>query len=295
MADKKQVFKSKTKKIYKHNKLNKASFSDFNLNDYRVYLNAIALLGGVDAKGKYLQPEILPREYTLSAKEFSQQFNIELKHAYSILKQSIDKLRKTDIKIERPDMFTTTYINICEMVQYNHREGTITIEFTQRIMEYLKQRDKIHFTLYNLKEIADLNSIYSVRIYELIQQWSTKGSIIFRINKDEQNPDKTCWREILGIASDQYKSYADLKRKVFTHALEEINAKTAYTLTMKEEKEGKKVVRVRFDFAPDIIHAGYDKDGVYRTRHQKPKKESTSISEEVKTDANSDQQELDFN
>ena len=42
MTEKPKVLKSKTKKIYKSNKLNKANFANFNLNDYRVYLNAIA-------------------------------------------------------------------------------------------------------------------------------------------------------------------------------------------------------------------------------------------------------------
>jgi plasmid replication initiation protein len=293
MTDKKQVLKSKTKKVYKHNKLNRANFSDFNLNDYRVYLNTIALLGGVDEKGKYLQPENLPREYTLSAKEFSQQFNIELKHAYTILKSSIDKLRKTDIKIEHQDMFTTTYINVCEKVEYKHKEGTITVLFTGSIMDYLRQKTK-NFTLYNLKEIAELTSLYAVRIYELIQQHSTSGYIIFNVESDTANPYKACWRDILGIVPGQYKKYSHLKEKVFAQAIKEINTKTTYNLTMTEEKEGKKVIRVRLDFEPDTIHVGYDKDGVRRTRHIKPKKQKSEALKNNNPDVHPSQQELDL-
>ena len=260
MTEKPTVLKSRTKKVYKSNKLNKANFADFNLNDYRVYLNAIALIGGVTEHGKYLQPPELKRMYTLSALEFAEQFNLAPNHAYSILKQASKKLMLTNIKIEKPDMFTTTYINICEMVEYNHKEGSITIEFTQRIMEYLKQRTK-NFTLYNLKEVADLTSIYAVRLYELVQQFNTTTGMV--IHTLEQ------WREMFGVQESQYKLYADLKRKVFNQALEEINTKTGYQLTMTEIKEGRKVVRVRFDFTPDKVISGVDlRTGKMTTRHK---------------------------
>ena len=263
-----KVLKSKTRKVYKSNKLNKASFLDYNLNDYRVYLNAIALIGGVTEQGKYIQPEDLPRQYKLSAKEFSEQFNIELKHAYGILKAAIDKLRKTDVRIEFPDLCKTTYINVCEKIEYNHNEGTIDILFTGSIMEYLKQRTK-NFTLYNLKEVADLTSLYAVRFYEIMQQFNTTSGMIIHTIKQ--------WREIFGLNSVQYPLYANLKQKIFNQALAEINNKTGYQLVMSEEKEGRKVVRVRFDFKPDMVQKGLDKrTGKTTTRHRKPKKSPTT-------------------
>lgn len=272
MNEKSTVLKSKTKKVYKSNKLNKANFANFNLNDYRVYLNAIALIGGVTAQGKYIQPDEVLREYRLSAIEFSNQFNIDIKNSYRILKQSTDKLMNTNIKIEKPELFQTWKINVCERAVYNEKEGTIDIMFTGSIMEYLKQRTK-NFTLYNLKEVADLTSIYAVRLYELMQQFnSTTGMLIDTIEQ---------WREMLGVQPTQYKLYADLKRKVFNQALEEINKKTGYTLIMTEIKEGRKVVRVRFDFNPDLIHSGIDAHtGEKRTRHIKPKTTKTVTEKE---------------
>jgi plasmid replication initiation protein len=242
MNDELSVLKSKTKKIYKSNKLNKANFAEYNLNDYRVYLNTIALIGGVTAQGKYLQPDDITREYTLSAKDFSEQFGIDIKNSYRILKQAANKLMKTDITIEKPELFETWRINVCEMAKYNEKDGTITIEFTQRIMEYLKQRTK-NFTLYNLNEVANLTSLSAIRLYELIQQFNTTtGYLIHTIEQ---------WRDIFGITPQFYKSYSDLKRKIFVQAMDEINTKTGYKLVLTEEKEGRKVIRVRFDFTKD--------------------------------------------
>ena len=286
VLDKPRVLKSKTRKVYKANKLNKASFANYNLNDYRVYLNAVALIGGVTTEGKYIQPHDIPREYTLTAREFSDQFKIDIKNSYRILKQAADKLMNTSIKVEKVELFETWRINVCEMVKYNERGGTITIEFTQRIMEYLKQRTK-NFTLYNLKEVADLTSLYAVRLYEIMQQFNTTTGMI--IHTLEQ------WREIFGITPELYKSYSDLKRKVFVQAMEEINTKTGYQLIMTEEKEGRKVARVRFDFTPDKVHTGLDtRTGKMTTRIRKPRKAKPTVTapEKLTPEVHPDQQEL---
>jgi plasmid replication initiation protein len=282
MTEKPKVLKSKTKKIYKSNKLNTANFANFNLNDYRVYLNAIALIGGVTAQGKYIQTTDLPREYRLSALEFSKQFNVAPNNAYKILKQATDKLMKTDIRIEGERKITR--INVCEKAEYNEKEGTIDILFTGSIMEHLKQKFKkdgtsaIPFTLYNLKEIADLTSIYAVRLYEYMQQWNTtSGMLIATIEK---------WREMLGVQPEQYKLYGHLKDKVFTQALEEINLKTGYKLVMTEIKEGRKVVRVQFDFTPDMVYSGTDpRTGETVDRHIKPKTKKLTAEEKLKLEA----------
>lgn len=290
MTEKPKVLKSKTKKVYKSNKLNKANFANFNLNDYRVYLNAIALVGGVTTQGKYIQPDELPREYTLSAIDFARQFNIAPNNAYKILKQAVKKLMKTDITIEKPELFQTWQINVCERAVYNEKDGNISILFTGSIMDYLKQRTK-NFTLYNLNEITELTSLYAVRLYELVQQFNTGTG--FLIHTIEQ------WREIFGLISTQYPLYANLKQKVLSQALEEINTKTGYKLTMTEEKEGRKVVRVRFDFTPDKILSGVDlRTGEMTTRHRKqskprkPKSVEKQEPENTTPEVNPDQQEL---
>ena len=285
MTEKSQVLKSKTKKIYKSNKLNKASFADFNLNDYRVYLNAIALVGGVTPQGKYMQSDELSREYTLSALDFARQFNIASNNAYKILKQAVKKLMKTDITIEKPELFQTWQINVCERAIYNENDGSISILFTGSIMEYLKQRTK-NFTLYNLNEITELTSLYAVRLYELVQQFNTTTG--FLIHTMEQ------WRNVFGISQEQYKMYHQIKQKVFLQAMNEINVKTGYQLTMTEEKEGRKVVRVRFDFTPDKVQTGLDtRTGKLTTRVRKPRKPKQVTAIEELT-IHQEQQELEL-
>ncbi|MDC0865100.1 replication initiation protein, partial [Rickettsiaceae bacterium] len=158
---------SKTPKIYKNKKLNTANFGDFTHNDYQVFLHLVSKLGGVDAEGKYLQPEQLEREHVLTAKEFSDVFNTDIHNSYRLLNKSCRKLMKTDLTVTRNESPELWQINICSMAKYNKKEGRITIQFTDSIMPYLAQV-KQKFVLYNLKEIANFGSLYTTRLYELV-------------------------------------------------------------------------------------------------------------------------------
>jgi plasmid replication initiation protein len=238
-----KVFDSKTPKIYKNKKLNTANFSDFTHNDYQVFLHLVSKIGGVDEYGKYLQPEQLQREHLLTAKEFSEVFNNDLSNSYKLLYKACKKLMKTSISVERLEVKEIWEMNICSMAKYNKDNGSIIIEFTDRIMPYLAQV-KEKFILYNLKEIANFGSLYTTRLYELLQEFKETGWMIKSVGQ---------LRDIFAVG-DKYKFYGHFKTKTFGHACEEINANYNINLSFEEIKEGRKVVAVRFSFNPVKVH-----------------------------------------
>ena len=273
------LLKNKTPKVYKNKKLNNANFNDYNLNEYQVFLHLVTKVGGVDEIGKYLQPENLQRIYTLEATEFAEIFQLDVKHVYKILTVACKKLMKTSITLERPDLFSTYEINVCSMAEYNHKKGSITIEFTDRIMPYLAQA-KQRFVLYNLKEIANFGSLYTTRLYELIQEFKDTGHVIKSVVQ---------LRDIFAVGS-QYVKYNDFKRKTFAHAVEEINSQFDIMLSFTEIKDGRKVVAVKFDFIPTYILRGVDRTGKPKNTYIKPKRKK--VTEIDKSKENLTQTEL---
>jgi plasmid replication initiation protein len=254
------VFKSKTPKIYKNKKLNNANFGDFNHNDYQVFLHLVSKIGGVDEYGKYLQSEQLKREYVLTANEFNKVFNTDLSYCYKIIHKACKKLMKTSINVEKPETSEIWEINVCSMAKYNQKAGSITIKFTDDIMPYLAQV-KQRFILYNLKEIANFGSLYTTRLYELIQEFKETGWFIKSVQQ---------LRELFAVG-DKLKSYADFKRKTFTHACQEINDNYNLGLFFEEIKEGRKVVAIRFSFKPVVILSITDqKTGITKNIYKKP-------------------------
>jgi plasmid replication initiation protein len=265
-------YKSKTPKVYKNKKLNNANFGTYNLNDYQVFLQFISKLGGVDERGKYLQAEQIQREHTLSAREFSTLFNIDLTGAYKVLQRAGKKLARTAITLEKPELFETWEIPVC-IAKYNHKEGSLTVKFTEEIMPYLAQV-KSKFVLYNLKEVSNFGSLYSTRLYELIQEFKDTGWLLKSVEQ---------LREIFAVG-EKYPEYKSFKARTFTHAVDEINSQYEIDLCFTEIKEVRKVVAIRFEFKPTFVKKAVDPiTGKIRNIYIKPrvkpkqKKEATEI------------------
>ena len=265
------ILKSKTPKVYKNKKLNNANFGNFTHNDYQVFLHLVSKIGGVDEFGKYLQPDKLEREHILTAIEFSKLFNTDVSNCYRFLHKACKKLMKTSIILEKPELSEVWEINICSTAKYNTKQGTITIQFTDSIMPYLAQvRER--FVLYNLKEIANFGSLYTTRLYELIQEFKETGWLLKSVSQ---------LREVFAVGNN-LKLYADFKRKTFAHACQEINDNYDIGLRFEEQKEGRKVVAVKFFFKQTIVtQVTNQKTGKTTNIYSKPKTQ-TSTKKKVK-------------
>ena len=262
-----QIYKSKTPKTYKNKKLNNANFGNFTHNDYQVFLHLVSKLGGVDEFGKYLQPEKLKREHILSAKEFSEVFNTDISNCYRFLHKACKKLMKTSIILEKPELSEVWEINVCSTAKYNSKQGTITIQFTDSIMPYLAQvRER--FVLYNLKEIANFGSLYTTRLYELIQEFKETGWMLKSVEQ---------LRETFAVGKNKFRLYGHFKKNTFAHACQEINDNYDIGLRFEELKEGRKVVAVKFFFKQTIVtQVTNQKTGKITNIYSKPKTQTNT-------------------
>jgi len=238
----KELYESRTPKVYKSPKLNQSNFGDFTHTDYQVYLMLLSKLGGVDKNGKYLQSEELKREHTLSAKEFGQMFKVAPQNSYVALKKAVNKLLKTDITV--PEDGTNSYwrINVCSQAKYVKDEGKIEIQFTDSIMPYLKQV-KERFMVYNLADISNFKSIYATRLFELLQEFKETGWMIKSLDE---------LRHAFAVGN-QYPKYANFKARTIVPACEEINKNYHMKVRFEEIKDGKSVTAIKFIFKPVLV------------------------------------------
>ena len=260
-----KVLKSKVLKTYKNKKLNTANFGDFTHGDYQVFLHLVSKIGGIDEFGKYLQPEQLQREHVLTAKEFREVFNTDISNCYKFLNKACKKLMKTSITLEKIELNEIWEINICSTAKYNKKEGRITVKFTDDIMPYLAQVRK-RFVLYNLKEIANFGSLYTTRLYELIQEFQETGWMLKSVEQ---------LRKLFAVENNKFKLYGNFKAKILNCACQEINANYDMGLRFEEIKEGRKVVAVKFFFKKTIVHqVTNQKTGEITNIYNKPKVKS---------------------
>jgi plasmid replication initiation protein len=167
---------------------------------------------------------------------------------------------KTSILVKKIELDEIWEINVCSTAKYNKKEGRITVKFTDDIMPYLAQvRQK--FVLYNLKEIANFGSLYTTRLYELIQEFKDTGCMIKSINQ---------LREAFAVGNN-FKLYSDFKRRTFEHACQEINDNYQMNLEFEEIKESRKVVAIKFFFKKTVIHKVINqKTGIEKNFYEKP-------------------------
>jgi plasmid replication initiation protein len=233
----KPIPQTKTK-VYKSKRLNQAGLGNLNLSDYQIFLQLISKIRNVDAIGNPLPVEQLERTYTLTAKDYSKQFNVDIDNAYKMIKSSVKKLMNTTITIP-PDLFNVEVeLNICSMAKYHNNEGYIEIEFTDRIMPYLT-KVKSQYLLYNLKEIANFRSLYTTRIYELMQEFKTTGYVIKSIAELRH----------LFQTGTKYKEYKNFKAKCLTHAINEINTQyPTINLSINEIRTNRAVTSIELIF-----------------------------------------------
>ena len=154
---------------------------------------------------------------------------------YTYLKEIVNELQTKRLTIKK-DGKEFNYNWVITSI-YEDNKGCITLQLHPELKGFfLELKEK--FTSYQLENVVRLNSVYSIRIYELLKQYE-------RIRKRKLTIEEL--RYFLGIEKDKYKLYGHLKNKVLLVAQKEINEKTDIQFTFNEIKSGRKVTGFEFD------------------------------------------------
>ena len=177
----------------------------------------------------------------IKASDYVKTFNVSTKSgaAYQALKTAADELLGATFRWKSKDENGKQEINVSQFVQrvtYVEEAAYVKIMFSQDIMPLITRLDE-SFTEYDLIQISDLKSGYSLRIFEMFMQWiGNRNPPIIKLED---------FRERLGLADNQYETMSDFKKRVLKPSLAEINLKTNIEASYKQEKEGVKIVGFR--------------------------------------------------
>lgn len=159
--------------------------------------------------------------------------------AYRALKSAADELLGATFKWKSKDENGNQEINISPFVQritYVEGAAYIKIMFSADIIPLIT-RLEAQYTEYDLIQISDLKSSYSLRIFEMCMQWIG--------NKNPPPIKLEDFRELLGLSGDKYSTMSDFKKRVLNPSLKEINLKTNIEASYRQEKEGVKITGFR--------------------------------------------------
>ena len=191
----------------------------------------------------------------IDALRYAEMFETTRQNGYKRMKEAEETLfnRRFSYIDDEGKVIKSRWI---QQVRYLDDEGAIELVFTLAVVNGISRIDGAEdfFTSYLLEQTASMDSIYSVRLYELLVQWkAAKQTPMFALEK---------FRDQLGVGIEEYKAMNDFKKRVLLVAIDEINEKSDIKISYEQVKKGRKIIGFTF------------------TVHEKPKAKADVVSKE---------------
>ncbi len=214
--------------VTKANSLIEASYR-LSLDEQRLVLACISKINPLSPSGRTNKP------IRITADEYAELFNLDRRSAYKQLKAALNNLWNREIIINQPNGKKITHRWLPDKIEYPDGEGKVEMCFNPSILPYLSDISD-NFKSYKIKQVANLRSAYTIRIYELLNQYLDTGWREVSLNR---------LREMLQVG-DKYKRFTDIRQWVLEPAQKEMEDKTNIVFTWEALKTGRKVTAIRF-------------------------------------------------
>ncbi len=220
--------------VVKSNKVVEASYM-LTLAEQRVLLACIAQ---IDSKNELTEGY----RFEVTASGVADLVGLEnLSTAYRDLKKAADKLYERSVVIDDPDpdnpKIEKRKFRWISCIDYIPGEGKLALSFSVGIIPYLSQLSR-EFTKYKLKHVARFESVYSIRLYELLVQWSSAGEREIEVE----------WLKRQFQVDSKYDRVVDLKKRVIDPAVNEINEHSNLWVKYGQRKSGRTITHFQFQF-----------------------------------------------
>ena len=205
--------------------IQKASYKNFDAVDIKIFKTIL---------GKINHNETLFEEFYTIDYDDLDEVAIDKKNRFTIVTKSLKKLAAYFVQIDQGNTITEVGL-IQNKFKYEKNSSKIVVSVHEDLKPFLLDLS-VKYTKYAIANLAQLKNVYSIKLFELLKSFQALGyyeTTIANLRKSLEIPD------------ENYKMYADLKKKVIEKAQREIASTTIY-FDFKEEKVGKKVEKVIF-------------------------------------------------
>ena len=225
---------NKNELVVKSNRLVEASYR-LTLAEQRIILYAI-----VEARrtGKGLSADDFVE---ILATDYAEMYGLALNQAYEQIKEAARTLfQRYVILYERTEQGGqwVTSVRWLSSSGYYDRAGRIRLRFAPEMVPYIT-RLETEFTRYKLEKIANITSVYAIRLYELLIQWGSIGTREIDLE----------WLKKTLMADKDYPRLFDFKKRVVDVALFQINEHSDLTASYTQRKTGRAVTHLIFKFS----------------------------------------------
>ncbi|WP_313631635.1 replication initiation protein RepM [Psychrobacter sp.] len=177
----------------------------------------------------------------IHASRYAEAFGVTRQTAYEVLIEAETSLFKRYFAFLDERDGKPVKSHWVSQAKYLDDEAIIEIMLTPAVVQEITRIDAIEaktlFTRFALEQVAPMKSVYSVRLYELLNQWRQAKKVSF---------DLDVFRGQLGVEDTEYKAMSDFKKRVLDLAVNEINEKSDLKVSYEQVKKGVAIAGFKF-------------------------------------------------
>jgi plasmid replication initiation protein len=182
-------------------------------------------------------------EYSLQLTELAEIYDLDRINIYEETKKITKKLMSRVLQVEMENGDLMLFHWVCKAIC---KKGSVVLSFIPELKPYLLKL-KREFTVFDIDAVKDFQSIYSLRLYQLLKQYLSIGYRELALED---------LKEILGLNKGQYEQFHNFKARVLKQALKEFEAEESrcdITFKLETIKTGKKITHLKFFIYPREI------------------------------------------
>jgi plasmid replication initiation protein len=232
---------NKKKQIIKSNNLIESSYKLSVQEQRLIYLASTKLKTIMIAKDlnvEQVKSLIKSKDFDLieiNAKDFKSEFGLSTGRIYRELIDASDRLFNRRI-IYMDDEGRITKKRWVITCTYDLNNGRVLLQFhPDLITDLLIFKSK--FTILELENSKAIKTTYAFRFYELLKQYSNIGYRTFELDN---------LRFVLGLEDNEYPKYCNLKQRVISPVVKELNDSSDIYVELEETKLARKVIKIKF-------------------------------------------------
>lgn len=180
--------------------------------------------------------------YRITVSELAGAVGVKESNLFPAVKAIIKPLLSKTLVIRERGKNSTLLVNWLASAEYYEKQGTVEVEFSQKLKPYLLQLRE-RFTTLQRQHVVRMTSTYAIRIYMLLKQYQAVGRRRFPLDE---------LRGILGINPDEYPLYGHFKARVLAHAQKELSRHADIFFEVEEHKNVRKVIAVTLHVSTNI-------------------------------------------
>lgn len=200
---------------------------------------AASVISRVDPRGD----EPLPK-FQMTIPELAELSGIRKDVLYRTISSYTKELKAIVIEVRKMGSDNYRQLGLFREFEFDSDQRILSIEFEGRLEEHIRDFSG-NFTRYQLIQLRELDSKYSIRLYEVLRKAHNMNKPVNSVTAYEQPLENL--RAMLGVKPTTYKGRFDLfRRNVLEVAQKELCEKTDLQFVFETIRKGRSIGAIKF-------------------------------------------------